>query len=66
MVGALPWRKGADFPALALIQARLVLDLAAAHGRPSDRERAPELLAVAGVGARRPGARQTPARAVFR
>ena len=50
VVGALPWRKGADFPALALIQARLVLDLAAAHGRPIDRERAPELAAVAGTG----------------
>lgn len=50
VVGALPWRHGADFPALALIQARLVLDLAAAHGRVIDRSRAPELLAVAGAG----------------
>jgi uncharacterized protein (DUF697 family) len=50
VVGLLPWRKGADFPALALIQARLVLDVAAAHGGRIDRERAPELAAVAGAG----------------
>ena len=50
VVGALPWRKGADFSALALIQARLVLDVAAAHGSHIDRERAPELAAVAGAG----------------
>jgi uncharacterized protein (DUF697 family) len=50
VVGALPWRQGADFPVLALIQARLVLDLAAAHGRALDRELAPELAAVAGSG----------------
>ncbi len=50
IVGALPWRKGADFPALTLIQARLVLDLAAAHGRTIDRERGAELVAVAGTG----------------
>jgi len=54
VVGSLPWRKGADFPALVLIQTRLVLDVAAAHGSPIDRERAPELTAVAaaGLGAR--------------
>ncbi len=50
VVGALPWRKEADFPALALVQARLVLDVAAAHGQPIGQERAPELGAVAGTG----------------
>src|SRR5262245_53879410 len=50
VVSALPWRKGADFSVLALIQARLVLDVAAAHGTPIDRERGPELAAVAGAG----------------
>jgi uncharacterized protein (DUF697 family) len=50
VVGALPWRKGADYPALTLLQGRLVLDLAAAHGRHVDRERAPELAVVAGTG----------------
>jgi len=50
VISALPWRKGADFSVLALIQARLVLDVAAAHGTPIDRERAPELAAVAGAG----------------
>ena len=49
-IGVLPWRKEADLPALALIQARLVLDVAAAHGRTVDRERAPELAAVVGSG----------------
>jgi uncharacterized protein (DUF697 family) len=54
LVGALPWRKGADFPALAMIQARLVLDIAAAHGRSVDQSRAPDIAAVAasGLGAR--------------
>ena len=50
IIGALPWRKGADFPALATLQARLVLDIAAAHGQPIGQERAPELAAVAGSG----------------
>jgi uncharacterized protein (DUF697 family) len=50
IAGALPWRKGADLPVLTLIQARLVLDLAAAHGHTLDRERAVELAAVAGTG----------------
>jgi uncharacterized protein (DUF697 family) len=49
-IGALPRRTQADFPALALLQARLVLDLAAAHGRTVGRERAPELAAVLGTG----------------
>ena len=54
VVGALPWRRGADLPALTLIQARLVLDLAAAYGRTVDQERAPELAAVfaSGLGVR--------------
>ncbi len=50
VAGVLPWRKGADLPVLTLIQARLVLDLAAAHGYTIDRERALELAAVAGTG----------------
>jgi uncharacterized protein (DUF697 family) len=49
-LGLLPWRKGADFPALALLQARLVLDVAAAHLQPIDQQRSPELAAVAGAG----------------
>ncbi len=49
-VGALPWRKGADFPVLTALQARLVLDLAAAHGREVGQARAPELAAVAATG----------------
>jgi uncharacterized protein (DUF697 family) len=50
ILGGLPWRKGADFPVLALLQARLVLDVAAADGREVGQERAPELAAVAGTG----------------
>ena len=50
VVGALPWRKEADLPALTLIQARLMLDLAALHGHTIDRERAAELATVAGTG----------------
>jgi uncharacterized protein (DUF697 family) len=50
VAGALPWRKGADFPVLALIQSRLVLDVAAAYGREPGQEQAPELAAVAGTG----------------
>lgn len=49
-VGVVPWGTAAHFPAMALIQARLVLDLAAAHGQPIDRDRAPEIGAVAGTG----------------
>jgi uncharacterized protein (DUF697 family) len=49
-LGALPWRRGADFPVLTLVQARLVLDVAAAHGEEIGQERAPELAAVAGTG----------------
>jgi uncharacterized protein (DUF697 family) len=50
LIGALPWRKSADFPALALVQARLVLDVAGAYGRALDRSRAAELAAVAATG----------------
>jgi uncharacterized protein (DUF697 family) len=33
-----------------MVQARLVLDLAAAHGQPIDGDRAPDLAGVAGAG----------------
>jgi uncharacterized protein (DUF697 family) len=49
VLGALTWRTGADMPALTLLQARLILDIAAAHGRSLDKERAAELAAVAGT-----------------
>lgn len=49
-VGLVPWGAGAHFPAMTLIQTRLVLDLAAANGRPIDRDRGPEVAAVAGTG----------------
>ena len=49
-IGVSPWAKGAHFPAMALIQTRLTLDLASAHGQPIDRDRAPEIAAVAGTG----------------
>jgi uncharacterized protein (DUF697 family) len=50
VLGALPWRKGADLPVLTLLQARLVLDLALVYGHEVGQERAPELAAVAGTG----------------
>jgi uncharacterized protein (DUF697 family) len=50
VAGALPWRKGPDFPVLALIQARIVLDVAAAYGHEPGQEQAPEVAAVAGTG----------------
>jgi len=66
VLGVLPWRRGADFPMLALIQARLVLDVAAAHGNAIDGERARELAAVAGAGlGARSLARRLPARLPF-
>jgi uncharacterized protein (DUF697 family) len=49
VIGLLP-RGGARFPLLALAQLRLVLDLAAAHGRELGSDRAPELGAVLGTG----------------
>jgi uncharacterized protein (DUF697 family) len=49
-VGLSPWSKRAHFPLMAMIQARLVLDLAAAHGQAIDGDRAPDLAAVAATG----------------
>jgi len=49
-VGLVPWGTGVHFPAMTLIQTRLVLDLAAANGRPIDRDRGPDVAAVAGTG----------------
>jgi uncharacterized protein (DUF697 family) len=48
VLGAAVFVPGADLPVLALNQLRLVLRLAAAHGRELDRERAPEAVAVLG------------------
>ena len=41
---------GADFPVITLIQLRLVLRIAAAHGEELEAERVPEVLAVIGTG----------------
>ncbi len=61
-VGVVPSGKAAHFPAMALIQTRLVLDLAAAYGQAIDAERGPEIGAVAGTGlGLRALARQLPA-----
>ncbi len=49
VIGALPL-PGVDLPALALIQVRLVAQLAALHDRPFGAERVLEALAVAGAG----------------
>jgi uncharacterized protein (DUF697 family) len=66
LVGVAPGSKAAHFPAMALIQARLVLDLAAAHGQAIDAERAPELAAVAGTGlGLRAAVRRLPLRVPF-
>lgn len=48
-IGALPL-PGVDMPVLALIQVRLVADLAALHERPAGAERAVEALAIIGAG----------------
>jgi uncharacterized protein (DUF697 family) len=48
-IGALPL-PGVDMPALALIQVRLVAQLAALHDRPFGAERALDALAVVGAG----------------
>jgi uncharacterized protein (DUF697 family) len=48
-IGALPL-PGVDMPVLALIQVRLVAELAALHDRPFGAERAAEALAVVGAG----------------
>jgi uncharacterized protein (DUF697 family) len=50
LVGVVPWGRRAHFPAMTLIQTRLVLDLAAAHGQPIGGDRAPEIAAVAATG----------------
>ena len=49
-IGVAPWSKRAHFPAMTLLQWRLVLDLAAAHGKPVGTDSAPALGAVAGTG----------------
>lgn len=49
-IGVAPWAKRAHFPAMALIQMRLTLDLASAHGQAIDSDRAPEIAAVATTG----------------
>ena len=49
-IGVAPWAKREHFPAMTLLQWRLVLDVAAVHGKPVGQERAPELGAVAGTG----------------
>lgn len=49
VIGALPL-PGVDMPALALIQVRLVAQLAALHDRPVGAERAVEAIAVVGAG----------------
>ena len=50
LVGAAFFVPGADYPVLALNQARMILRLAAAHGLELDRERALELAAALGLG----------------
>lgn len=50
VVGIVPWPRVPHLPAMTLIQTRLVLDLAAAHGQAIDRDRGPEVAAVAGAG----------------
>jgi len=49
-IGVAPWSKRAHFPAMTLLQWRLVLDLAAVHGKPMGTDSAPELGAVTGTG----------------
>jgi uncharacterized protein (DUF697 family) len=50
VIGVAPWSKRAHFPAMTLLQWRLVLDLAAVHGKPTGTDSAPEFGAVAGTG----------------
>jgi len=49
-LGLVPFGKRAHYPLMTLAQARLVLDLAAAFGRPVGQERAPELGVVIATG----------------
>ena len=46
VIGAAVFLRGADLPALTVIQARMVLRIAAAHGVEVGQERLPELMAV--------------------
>jgi uncharacterized protein (DUF697 family) len=63
VVGLVPWSKVAHFPAMAMIQTRLVLDLATAHGQGIDSDRAPEVAAAVSTGlGLRALARRLPAR----
>jgi uncharacterized protein (DUF697 family) len=50
LIGLMPGGATARFPLLALVQARLVLDLAAANGEDVGPERAPDLGVVIGTG----------------
>jgi len=50
LTGAAVFVPGADFPVLTLMQLRLVLRLAAAHGLDVDAQRLPEIGAVIGSG----------------
>jgi uncharacterized protein (DUF697 family) len=50
IAGAAVFVPGADFPVITLIQLRLVLRIAAAHGEELEPERLPEVLAVIGSG----------------
>ena len=47
-VGLVPFLKAADMPIMTLNQAKMVLQIAAAYGRPMGMERAKEILAVVG------------------
>jgi uncharacterized protein (DUF697 family) len=50
MLATAIWIPGADMPVLTLNQARLVLAIALAHGRPLDRGRLPDIAGVVGAG----------------
>jgi uncharacterized protein (DUF697 family) len=50
MVAAAVWIPGVDMPILTLNQARMVLRIALAHGRPIDASRLPEIAGVVGAG----------------
>lgn len=50
LIGLVVFVPGADMPAMALNQAKMVLDIAAIYGEPIDTERAVELLGLVGLG----------------
>ena len=50
IVAAAVWIRGADLPALALNELRLLLRLAQAHGEQTPRERLPDLVLALGAG----------------